>query len=318
MNLPAFVYVFRCMVRDTFRASLASRAFWLLLGLSGLTILLCLSVGIDGATARRPAGEIELFGADRQPYTGLNRGEGHLTLGFGAIHLRLFRDGPAAVAFLQSLLARWCAGSVGMLLVLLWTASFLPGFLHPRAASVLLAKPVPRWALLAGKYLGVVAFVALQAVVFVGGTWAALGLRTGCWAPAYLWAAPLLVFEFAVLYSAAVLLAVWTRRTVLCLVGSLLFWALCTTVNFRHLADEGATPSSPAAEAAYWVLPKPTDVVLLLGAVLESDRHFPEAPELERAVRSDRYDPGLSLLSSLAFTAAAVGLAGRRLGRLEY
>ena len=74
MNSPTAVLVVRCMIRDTVRQSLASRGFWLLLGLSGLCILLCLSVCVEGATAVRPPGEIELFGADRQPFTGLNDG----------------------------------------------------------------------------------------------------------------------------------------------------------------------------------------------------------------------------------------------------
>ena len=34
-----------------------------------------------------------------------------------------------------------------------------------------MTKPAPRWSLVVGKYLGVVLFVALHAVLFVGGTW---------------------------------------------------------------------------------------------------------------------------------------------------
>ena len=92
------------MIRDTVRQSLASRGFWLLLGLSGLCILLCLSVGVEGATAVRPPGEIELFGADRQPYTGLNAGRGVLSLGFGAVRVEQWRDAESSVHLLQILL----------------------------------------------------------------------------------------------------------------------------------------------------------------------------------------------------------------------
>ena len=58
------------------------------------------------------------------------------------------------------------ADAVGLLLALLWTASFLPTFLEPAAVAVLLAKPVPRWQLLVGKFAGVLAFVAFQAARF--------------------------------------------------------------------------------------------------------------------------------------------------------
>jgi ABC-type transport system involved in multi-copper enzyme maturation permease subunit len=319
MKLPAALFVVRCLVRDTFRQSLASRTFWLILGLSGLCIVLCLSVRLEGFTAYAPKGEIELFGPDRQPFTGQNKEAGTFSVAFGAIRLRQFRDGQAEVLFLQTVLAKWGAGAVGLLLVLLWTSGFLPEFLDPRAATVLLAKPVPRWSLLAGKYLGVLAFAAFQAVVFVGGTWLALGLATDVWYPAYLLTVPLLVLEFALLYSVSALLAVWTRSTVVCIFGTLLFWALSSSIAVsRHAAVAGEAPAKapPAVEAAYWVLPKPTDVVLLLDGVLQSDRHF-QGPPAQQAMQK-AVDPELSLLTSLLFTGAVLGLAGRRFVTREY
>ncbi len=318
MNLPASLLVVRCLVRDTFRQSLASRTFWLVLGLTGLCVVLCLSVRLEGYTAVTPKGEIELFGPDNQPFTGMNKGGGTVSVAFGAIRLRQFRDGQAEIVFLQTVLAKWGAGAVGLLLVLLWTSGFLPEFLDPRAATVLLAKPVPRWTLLAGKYLGVLAFVAFQATAFVGGTWLALGVATDVWHPAYLLTAPLIVLEFALLYSVSALLAVWTRSTVVCVFGTLLFWALCSAVDVRRhsaAADAPAAKAPPAVEAAYWVLPKPADVVMLLDGVLQSDRHFqaPAQQAMQKAV-----DPELSLLTSLLFTGAVLGLAGRRFVTREY
>ncbi len=326
MNSPTAVMVVRCMVRDTVRQSLASRAFWLLLGLSGVCILLCLSVGVKGATAVRPPGEIELFGADRQPYTGLNQGRGVLSLGFGAVRVEQWRDAESSVHFLQILLVMIAAGAVGMLLLLLWASGFLPEFLQPQAASVLLTKPVPRWALLAGKFLGVVAFAAVQIVIFVAGTWAALGLRTGIWRVDYLVSIPLLVAEFAVLYSFSAALAVWTRSTVACVVGSLLLWGLCSAVNFHRLAavlqtENGAAVASPVAdallEAGYWVLPKPVDLERLSQDTLRSDRHFRPLPEV-KALESKSSNLALSVLTSLLFAAALLAAAGLRLAKMDY
>jgi ABC-type transport system involved in multi-copper enzyme maturation permease subunit len=322
MDLPSVVYVLRCLIRDTFRQSLASRTFWLILLLSGLCILFCLSVRIEGATAWTPPGEIELYGADRQPFTGLNRGEGHLSLAFGAIRLRLFRDGAAEIVFLQTMLAKWGASAVGMLLVLLGTSGFLPEFLQPQSATVLLAKPVPRWLLLAGKVLGVLAFVTFQTMLYIGGTWLALGLRTGFWPAAYLLSIPLLVLEFAILYALSALLAVWTRSTVICLVGTLLFWGVCASLNFtRHALvarDVSSQPTAALVEVGYWVLPKPTDVSFLLGWVLHSDKHFRDSSELIAAQAANRLNPTLSLLTSFLFAVAVLAYAGRRLTVKDY
>jgi ABC-type transport system involved in multi-copper enzyme maturation permease subunit len=329
LSLPSALFVVRCLVRDTVRQSLDSKAFWLILGFSGLCILLCLGVRVEGATAQRPPGEIELYGADDQPYTGLNAGAGHLSLALGAIRLRLPRDGESAVVFLQTLLARWGASAVGMLLILLWTSGFLPDFLQARSASVLLAKPVPRWSLLAGKYLGVLAFVTLQVAFFIVGTWLALGWKTGFWHPAYLLSIPLLVVEFALLYSFSALLAVWTRSTVVCIFGALVFWCLCSAVTFsRHavvaqrLEGSQAPALSAAAEgalqAAYWVLPKPADLNLVLDEVLDGGKHFQGPPELRAVQKNRAFDPLMSLLTSLLFTGAVLAVAGRGFGTMEY
>src|SRR5436189_272169 len=85
-----------------------------------------------------------------------------LMLGFSAIAVDLSRDRKHTVRFFQCVLAGWVAGAAGLLLALMWTAGSLPSFLDPAAVSVLLAKPVPRWSLLAGRYLGVLVFVAFQ------------------------------------------------------------------------------------------------------------------------------------------------------------
>src|SRR5262249_56322042 len=127
-------------------------------------------------------------------------------------------------------------------------------------AAALRAKPVPRWSLLAGKYLGVIVFVAFQALVFVGAVWLALAVRTGVWDMTCFLAVPVLLLHFAVFFSFSVLLAVTTRSTVACVFGSLLFWLGCLAMNLgRHTALtlpdlQGVAPSFAfLVDAGYWV-----------------------------------------------------------------
>ncbi len=329
MSLPETLYVLRWLVRDTFRQALASRIFWVMLSVSALCILLCFSVHIEGGQSLKPAGEIELFGADNRPYTGPSPDQGQLTLGFGAVRLMLFRDGESAVHFLHVVLAKWVAGAVGLILALVWTAAFLPDFLQPGNAAVLFAKPVPRWTLLTGKYFGVVVFVAFQAALFVGGTWLALGLRTGFWLPGYLLAVPILVIHFAIVYSFSAFLAVCTRSTVACVFGSVLFWLACYGLNYGrhaavtlpHLAPGTATPApvfQGVLEAGYWVLPKPADLVYLMDEALGASNHFSALPEMDKAKEMGAFAPELSLLASFAFVLALTAVAGRHLGQVDY
>jgi hypothetical protein len=256
MTPSAALLTVRWLVRDTFRQALSGGVFWLMLGVTAVCAGLCL-------TATLPAD---------------GDAGGNLELAFGALQLPLAQGRAHAVHTLEVHLAGWVADAAGLLLALLWTAGFLPTFLEADAVTVLLAKPVPRWSLLAGKFVGVLAFVAVQASVFLGATWLALGARTGVWDAAYFLCLPLLLLHFAVFFSFSAMLAVATRSTVACVFGSVLFWAVSWATNFGRQAHavaqmKGLAPDfGRALELAYWVLPKPLDFhAVLLGALHAED-----------------------------------------------
>ena len=163
---------------------------------------------------------------------------GELTLLFRAIRVPLTRSRVESVRFVELVLAGGLADTAGVLLALIWTAGFLPSFLEPASTSVLLAKPAPRWLLLAGKFLGVLVFVALQALIFVGVTWLALGVRTGIWEGRYFLGVPLLLAHFAMFFSISTLLAVLTRSTAAGVIGTLGFWVACWCVNYARQSAE--------------------------------------------------------------------------------
>jgi len=328
MNSPAVIYAVRWLTWDTFRQAVASRAFALLLGVNLLAIAFCLSVGLDEPASKLP-GDVELYDRHGDPLTGPNPDPGRMTFAFGAVKLDLFRDGAASVHFLTVVLGKWVAGGAGLLLALVLTAGFVPDFLQPSAASVLLTKPVPRWVLIAGKYCGVVLFIAFHAAVFFTGTWLALGLRTGIWLPGYLLAMPVLVIHFAVIYGFSVLLGVSTRSTIACVFGSVLFWLICFGTNYaRHaaLALPILAPEAPAYPAAllavlefgYWVLPKPADLMVVLDSALGAGAHFAQLPEFAVVLERDLLDPVLSLTASLFVAAACLALASQQLSATDY
>jgi len=229
-------------------------------------------------------------------------------------------DGSAAAYALEQQLASWAVHVVGLLLALVATAGMLPAFLDPHRASVLLAKPVSRRALLAGKFLGVLAFVAFHATLFVGGAWLALAVRGGAWDPAFLLCVPLLVLHFAVFFSFSVMLAVATRNTAACVFGTVLFWLLCWAMNFgRHAAMGTLDPHviSPAfgwvIDSAYWVLPKPLDFQLVL-----SDGSHGEVLGLGRVTERGAWSPALSLLASALCGAGLLAVAAYDFAGAEY
>ncbi|SIO31589.1 hypothetical protein SAMN05444166_3728 [Singulisphaera sp. GP187] len=337
MSRYATLRVLAWLVRDTFRQSLDSRVFGMMLTLSGLGILTCLSISVQGgAPLHRPDERPDFLprtasSAERTlaPRDGVDIANGSMSLAFGAFRIPLGRDAQDAIQFIQLVLATAAADTVGLLMALVWTAGFLPAFLAPGAVTVLLAKPVPRSLLLLGKYIGVITFVAFQAVVFFLGTWTALGVRTGIWDASYLWGIPLLVHQFALFYSVSTLIAACRKRTVACLFGSLLFWFLCWGTNYgRHAVvalpelNREIAPLSPwlrgSVEVSYWVLPKPADLSLILSHAIDAERHFATVPEFETVRRIHRFHPVLSVLSSLATACLILAAAARKFATTDY
>jgi len=315
MSAPEVIYASRWLIRDTFRQSRANYVFWVMLAASAVVIFFCLSVNIEGGEPLRPVDDL----AVRQPH-------GHMSLAFGAWRIPLFRDGKAQVHFVLLLLAEWIAGGGGTLLALVWTAGFMPEFLQPANATVLLSKPVPRWVLLMGKYLGVLAFAGFQVTVFIVGTWLALGLRTGFWVNSYLWGIPLLLLHFAAVYSFSVFLAVCTRSILACVLGSVAFWFLCWGMNYgRHCLlalESDMPPLHPVlrglAEAGYWILPKPVDLGMMLHRVLDAGDSFRSFPELQKVQELGAFYPELSLVTSLLFALVMIVVAARQLSATDY
>ncbi|HEX4132782.1 MAG TPA: ABC transporter permease subunit [Pirellulales bacterium] len=337
MNARWFLNTVGWMVRDTFRQSLAAGIFWVLLGLSGVCILVCLSAGTRGSANLEltenmpeflPPTDPEAQDRQRAAKEGVAIIDGELTLGFGAVKVPLARDARTAVHCLELILAGGVADTAGLLLTLIWTAGFLPGFLDRRHITVLLAKPAPRWWLLAGKFCGVLAFVLLHATIFVGGTWLALGLRTGVWSTGYFWAVPLLLLHFAIFFSFSLLLAVCTRSTVVCVFGSIAFWMLCWGMNYgRHalaLAKQIAPESSfsPSvtwlADAGYWLLPKPGDLSILLFDKLDASTFFKQLFDVAALRSAGFFSLELSVLSSVAFMLYLLVAAGRQFATTDY
>jgi len=328
MSSPEVIYVWRWLIRDTFRQAMANYVFWVMLAASAVVIVFCLSVSIQRGGPLRPADDIALFEAPKKdPQRALDaRPRGSLTLAFGAWPIPLGRDGVAAVRDLLLLLAEWVVGAGGTLLALIWTAGFLPEFLQPASATVLLSKPTPRWVLLMGKYLGVLTFAGFQVTVFIVGTWLALGLRTGFWVNSYLWGIPLLLLQFAAVYSFSVLLAVLTRSTLVCVFGSVIFWFLCWGLNYgRHcmLALQSSMPPLGSGlrgmvEACYWIMPKPVDLGMILQNALQAEDVFRSFEELQTIQRIGEFHPVLSMLTSFAFAVVMIVVAARQLGSTDY
>ncbi len=330
MDSPAVLYALRWLIHDTFRQTFTSRVFWILLSLSGLCVVFCLGVSVEGGAVRA---ENELVGKDGKLLAESRESPGRLNLLFGAFPIEFTRSADAEVQFLLNVFGSMIAGFAGVLMALVWTAGFMPESLHPSAASVMLAKPIPRWLLLMGKFCGVVCFIALHAAIFFAGTWFALGLRTNAWShPEYLLGIPLLTFHFAVVYSFSVMLAVISRSTMACVVGGVLFWIACYAVNYgRHFAVVygDLNPGAEAlpgftvflSEAGYWLLPKPVDFTMMLEKSLNLSAGMVTLTSQQpfaRVIEKDLFHPFLSICTSCVFPIFSIWASASHLSKTDY
>ncbi|WP_020468353.1 ABC transporter permease [Zavarzinella formosa] len=337
MNLSNALLATGWLIRITIRQSFASKLFWVMLTLSTVCMLFCLGVGVkDGERLPTAPDEVKQglpandpiakkLGQEGLKAAGLDMlGGDELSLGFGAFTITTNRGREDSVRFLQVWLAGLVAGTAGIFLTIIWTAGFLPTFLDPTQVTVLIAKPVPRWSLLFGKVIGVLVFVGFQTTFFVVGTWLALGISTGVYDIRYLLAIPVLLLHFSVFYSFSVMLAVWTRSTVVCVFGTLLFWVLCWGMNFgRHavVANEpkGISPASLAMlDIGYWALPKPGDLNIVLDDALDTQAFSASVPEFEAARKKNRINLPLSVLACLLFSGWMFGVAAWEFRQAEY
>lgn len=161
-------------------------------------------------------------------------------------------------------------GGMGVLLSIIATASFFPTFLERGAIDVVLCKPMPRWKLFLGRYLGGMVFIGVQATIFVVLTFLVVGLRWGVWLPGYILAIPLVVLLFSYLYCISALVAVVTRSTVAAVLLTMLAWMAFAGVQS---VDDLFTSKYPkwqenklvyeGVHTARWIVPKTQDITYL-------------------------------------------------------
>ncbi len=104
------------------------------------------------------------------------------------------------------------------------TAGVIPDALEKGTVDLYLSKPIARWELLLGKYLGSVAVLFLNILYFILGLWLIIGLRVGVWNPRFLLSALLLTYVFAVLYAVVAFFGVATRNMAIAIIAGILYF----------------------------------------------------------------------------------------------
>ncbi len=226
------------LVLDTFREAFARKIFWGLFALSTLMILFFLFLMkidvVQGAIAT-----VSLFGRSSGRSVSVER----LVLG--------------VYASIATFLYTW-----GLFLAVFASAGLVPSLLEPGRIELLLSKPVARYHILLGRYLGNLLVITLNIAYLVLGVWVILGTKTGMWGPRFLVAILCAVFIFAVMLSVVFLIGVLFESPALAVMVTAALMILSpilaqTSLAMKLLSSEW---SRQVWRGLYEALPKVYDV----------------------------------------------------------
>jgi ABC-type transport system involved in multi-copper enzyme maturation permease subunit len=174
------------LIQLTFRESLAKKTFMAFFGISSLIILfLIFALNLDIVDSAQTY--ISVFGKQHSETISI-------------IELVRTLEGGISTALF----------SAGLLLALFATSNLIPSMLQKGTIDLFISKPISRFNILFGRYLGASAIVAFNIFYLVLGTWLVLSLKTGVWNPGFLLAGVLIVLTFMILFSLMMFLGVLT------------------------------------------------------------------------------------------------------------
>ncbi len=219
--------ILRALAADAFHEVVDNWVFRILALLTLLPILFTFVVGL------RPDSVELLFGLKSWSYAEF----------FGVFGVGALPPDPQGkvIGVVLSLCFEFLAGSLGMLLAISATASFVPRMLEKGTSELYFHKPVSRAWLLLSRYFAGLVFIALVSGVLVFGMYLGLLLVSGYGDPGIPVAALQLVYTFALIHSFSVLCGVVTRSTVASILLSSFFFFFNGCVHTGWIAWERAS-----------------------------------------------------------------------------
>jgi ABC-type transport system involved in multi-copper enzyme maturation permease subunit len=189
------------LILATFRELLSKATLYILLGISTLILLGTLASLSSGKTDEGVV--LKVFGNPVSPPTQLE-------------------ELAPLVNGIQAGLAKGLFAGI-MLFGVFATAGIVPDSLEKGTVDLYLSKPLARWELLLGKYLGSVVVMLAVILYFIGGIWLGFGVKIGIWNWEFLLSAYTMTFMFGCIFSMALFLGVVFRNAAIPIIGCFIY-----------------------------------------------------------------------------------------------
>jgi ABC-type transport system involved in multi-copper enzyme maturation permease subunit len=103
------------------------------------------------------------------------------------------------------------------------TAGVLPDSLDKGTVDLYLSKPIARWELVLGKFLGAVTAIGANILYFIGLLWLIIGVKVGVWDAGFLIAFPAMTFVFACLFAVVAFFGVLSRNMAIAIIAGFVY-----------------------------------------------------------------------------------------------
>jgi ABC-type transport system involved in multi-copper enzyme maturation permease subunit len=129
---------------------------------------------------------------------------------------------PKLVSQMESSLANGLFVGV-VLFGMFATAGVLPDALDKGTVDLYLSKPIARWELVLGKFLGAVTAIGANILYFIGVLWVIVGLKVGVWDFGFLISIPAMTFVFACLFAVVAFFGVLSRNMGIAIIAGFVY-----------------------------------------------------------------------------------------------
>ncbi len=233
------------LVRDTFREALARRVFWaFFLASTTLLVFFLLIMRID--VVQGLVASVSIFGKQSTPHDGSMSADQMVT---GA------QSGLSGFLYV-----------VGMGLAIFASAGLIAAVFEPGRVELLLSKPLKRYHILLGRYLGNLLIVAANLFYLIVGFWLIFGFKTGVWRPHLLIAAVVTLAVFSVMLAFILVTAVVWESAAVSILATFALVVLSFVLAAKPMLERllSSEWSRNVVRVLYYLFPKLPDCATIM------------------------------------------------------
>lgn len=234
MSANKYLIATMALIRDTFREAFARKIFWGFFGCSTALILFFIFIMridvVQGAVAT-----MTIFGKEAHPNQNVN------------LLVRQVHGGIAAFLY-----------TVGMFLAVFASAGLIPTIFEPGRIELLLSKPVKRYHILLGRYIGNLLVVGFNVFYLVLAIYLIFGIKTGVWNTNFVMSAFMTMFMFAVLLTVVLLIGVLVESAAVAIMVTFALMLISPILAQKSTIERllSAEWSRDILRGLYYALPK--------------------------------------------------------------